>query len=148
MVRWFAGNDVARRATSGERAARNQSFDVDADRTAIEECTSGSLQIAKVCGLRSSLSVVSAAREEFGPSRDSRYTADVRVDGRGRAARQMRIALDLFDLGERMLRQRLRRARPGASAAEIEAAVVAWRLARPGAEPGDAPGHRRPWPPT
>jgi hypothetical protein len=47
----------------------------------------------------------------------------------------MRTALELFELGEKMLRQTLRRKRPEASEAEIEAAVVAWRLRRPGAEP-------------
>jgi hypothetical protein len=70
----------------------------------------------------------------------------VKADQQGRAARQMRIALELFELGEMMLRQTLRRKRPGASAAEIEAAVVDWRLRRPGAELGDAPGRLRPWP--
>ena len=61
-------------------------------------------------------------------------------------ARRMRIALDLFELDEAMLRQRLRRTRPRASDAEIEDAVVAWRMDRPGAEHGDAPGKPRPWP--
>jgi Rv0078B-related antitoxin len=58
----------------------------------------------------------------------------------------MRIALDLFELGEKMLRQSLRRKHPDASEAEIEAAVAEWRLRRPGAELGDAPGRLRPWP--
>jgi hypothetical protein len=74
------------------------------------------------------------------------YNAFVTSDRQGRAARQMRIALDLFDLGEKMLRQTLRRKSPEASEAEIEAAVAEWRLRRPGAELGDAPGRLRPWP--
>lgn len=61
-------------------------------------------------------------------------------------ARRLRAALDLFELGEAMLRQRLRRARPAASEAEIEVVVAAWRTKRAGAERGDAPGKPRPWP--
>ena len=61
-------------------------------------------------------------------------------------ARRLRVALDLFELGEAMLRQRLRRAQPAASEAEIEVAVAAWRTKRAGAEHGDAPGKPRPWP--
>ena len=38
-------------------------------------------------------------------------------------ARRVRLALDLFELAEMMLRQRVRRTRPDASEAEIEAAV-------------------------
>jgi hypothetical protein len=60
----------------------------------------------------------------------------------------MQAVLDLFDIGERMMRQRVRRQRPGASDAEIEEVVAIWRTARPGAELGDAPGRRREWPPA
>lgn len=60
-------------------------------------------------------------------------------------ADRMRAALDLFELGEKMLRQRLRRERPAATDAEIEDAVAVWRTTRPGAELGDAPGPRREW---
>lgn len=59
----------------------------------------------------------------------------------------MRAALDLFELAEDMLRQRLRRDRPDATEGEIEDAVAKWRTTRPGAEHGDAPGRRREWPP-
>jgi len=61
-------------------------------------------------------------------------------------AQRLRVALDLFELGETMLRQRLRRTRPAATDAEIEEAVAAWRTERSGAEHGDAPGPSRPWP--
>lgn len=61
-------------------------------------------------------------------------------------ARRMRVTLDLFELGEKMLRQRLRRERPTASDVEILEAIRAWRTKRPGAELGDAPGRRREWP--
>lgn len=57
----------------------------------------------------------------------------------------MKAALDLFDLGERMLRQRFGREHPDATDAEIEAAVAVWRTTRPGAVWGDAPGPRREW---
>lgn len=59
---------------------------------------------------------------------------------------RMRAALELFEIGETMLRQRLRRARPEATDAQIEAAVATWRTTRPGAEFGDAPGRLRLWP--
>ena len=61
------------------------------------------------------------------------------------ASAKLRIALDMFGLGESIMRQKLRRTHPGASAAEIEARISAWLLDRPGAEHGDAPGKvRRP----
>jgi hypothetical protein len=61
------------------------------------------------------------------------------------AARRVRAALELFELGENLLRQRLRRERPDASESQIEAAVLDWRLRRYSTEPGDAPGRVRPW---
>jgi hypothetical protein len=66
----------------------------------------------------------------------------------GDVIRRMRVTLDLFELGETMLRQRLRREKPAASDDEVEAAVREWRTRRPGAELGDAPGRLRPWPPA
>lgn len=60
--------------------------------------------------------------------------------------RRFRQALELYDLAEAMVRQRLRRERPDASDAEIEAGVRAWRHERPGAEHGDGPGRLVPWP--
>jgi hypothetical protein len=62
------------------------------------------------------------------------------------AARRVRLALDLSELGEAMLRQRLRRKHPAATPDEIEASVIAWRSQRPGAERGDAEGRPVPWP--
>jgi len=53
------------------------------------------------------------------------------------------LALDLHDTGVAMKRQTLRRERPSASAAEIDAALAAWLMERPGAVDGDAPGRRR-----
>ncbi|MDQ3886126.1 MAG: hypothetical protein M3308_03710 [Actinomycetota bacterium] len=55
-------------------------------------------------------------------------------------ADRFRIALELYDVGENMLRQRLRRERPEASAEDIDAAIAAWLQRRSGAEHGDHPG--------
>ncbi|HEU4350009.1 MAG TPA: hypothetical protein VFR35_19705 [Actinoplanes sp.] len=60
-------------------------------------------------------------------------------------AQRLRLALDMYEVGEQMLRQRLRRERPGASTSEIDAEVSAWLLNRPGATNGDStgrPSHR------
>ena len=59
---------------------------------------------------------------------------------RSRAESNFRLALELFELGEKMTRERLRRENPGASEAEIERLLVAWLQERPGAEFGDCPG--------
>lgn len=55
-------------------------------------------------------------------------------------AEALRIAFDLFQFGEDLMRQNLRRAHPGATEAEIESHLVAWLQERPGAEVGDATG--------
>lgn len=55
-------------------------------------------------------------------------------------AQRLRIALDLFEVGERMQRQRLRREHPSARDDEVEAMVVRWLHHRPGAEHGDSSG--------
>jgi hypothetical protein len=59
------------------------------------------------------------------------------------AVAKLRIALEMFGLGESMMRQNLRRAYPAASESEIEAKLSAWLRERPGAEFGDAPGKIR-----
>jgi hypothetical protein len=56
------------------------------------------------------------------------------------------VAMELYGLAEELVRARLRRDHPRRSAAAIEAAVNAWRIARPGAEHGDCPGRRLRWP--
>ena len=55
----------------------------------------------------------------------------------------LRAALEMFGLGESIMRQNLRRAFPAASEAEIEAKLWLWLSQRPGAKDGDAPGRRR-----
>jgi Rv0078B-related antitoxin len=61
-------------------------------------------------------------------------------------AERYRLTLDLFAAGEQIMRQNLRRRFPDADAREIEAYLVEWLQARPGAEGGDAVGRIRPWP--
>lgn len=56
------------------------------------------------------------------------------------ASERLRAAVELHEFGVRMQRQRLRRAHPGASAAELDALLVTWLQERPGAEHGDAVG--------
>lgn len=55
---------------------------------------------------------------------------------------RLRDALELHDLGERMLRQRLRREQPQITEAELDDAIRTWLRERPGAENGDAAGPR------
>jgi hypothetical protein len=59
---------------------------------------------------------------------------------KGLAARKLRLALDMYEMGETFVRQRLRRQHPQASPTEIEEKVRAWRTSRPGAVHGDCPG--------
>ena len=64
-----------------------------------------------------------------------------------RSARErVRVALDLFDLAEQMLRQKLRRKHPGLTEAELSAAFAEWIRRRPGAEHGDGEGTPVSWP--
>jgi len=55
-------------------------------------------------------------------------------------ALRLRLALDLFDTGEAMMRQRLRSLHPDWTPAQIEVALGQWLHERPGAEAGDAVG--------
>ena len=59
------------------------------------------------------------------------------------AVENLRTALDMFGLGESIMRQKLRRTFPAASEDEIEAKLWLWLAEHPGAEDGDAPGRRR-----
>jgi hypothetical protein len=63
-----------------------------------------------------------------------------------RAAERFQLALSLYELAEDMLRQKLRRTRPHASAEEIDLSVLEWRQRRPGAEFGDGQGQAVTWP--
>jgi hypothetical protein len=53
---------------------------------------------------------------------------------------KLRMALDMYEFGEQAQRNRLRRLHPDASYEEIEMAIRAWRVSRPGAPMGDAMG--------
>ncbi len=61
-------------------------------------------------------------------------------------AEALRAAFDLYEFGEDLMRQNLRREHPGASETEIELLIREWLQRRPGAEEGDASGRpcRRP----
>jgi len=61
-------------------------------------------------------------------------------------AARFKTTLDLFEMGQAMLRQKLRRKHPEASEAEIEAKVREWLHRRPGAEYGDGVGVPVAWP--
>jgi len=61
-------------------------------------------------------------------------------------AARFRTTLALFEVGEAMLRQKLRRKYPQASESEIEAHVREWLERRPGAEQGDGVGRPVSWP--
>lgn len=61
-------------------------------------------------------------------------------------AARFKTTLALFEMGEAMLRQKLKRKHPGANEAEIEAGVREWLARRPGAEHGDGVGRSVAWP--
>ncbi|MBI3181694.1 MAG: hypothetical protein HYZ28_06090 [Myxococcales bacterium] len=63
------------------------------------------------------------------------------------AAERLQQALELYALGEALLRQRIRREKPGVRDEDVEAEVSRWRQTRPGAERGDAAGRSIRWPP-
>ena len=65
---------------------------------------------------------------------------------RAGAAARLRMALEMFETGVEMTRQKLRREHPDLSEHEIEAQVRAWLQERPGAEFGDAVGRHASWP--
>jgi Rv0078B-related antitoxin len=61
-------------------------------------------------------------------------------------AERFKTAMELFEVAEAMLRQKLRRKYPLASEAEIEAHMQEWLEWRPGAEQGDGVGRPVAWP--
>jgi hypothetical protein len=62
------------------------------------------------------------------------------------AAEKLRTAIEMFGLGESILREKLRRTYPNAAPSEIEQKILEWLARRPGAEHGDAVGRPRPVP--
>jgi len=68
--------------------------------------------------------------------------------GEGSVAGRFRMALDLYATGEAVMRHRIRRQHPELGEAEVEARLLEWLKARPGAEHGDAVGRPSAWPRT
>lgn len=64
----------------------------------------------------------------------------------GAAEERFEMAMELCELAESMLREKLRRTHPSRGEAEIEALITAWFSERPGAEQGDSEGRAVPWP--
>jgi Rv0078B-related antitoxin len=60
-----------------------------------------------------------------------------------KTAERLRLALEMFGLGEDLMRQKLQREHPEASAEELEKMLRTWLQTRPGAEHGDCPGRLR-----
>ena len=56
------------------------------------------------------------------------------------AAYNLRLALDMYEVGEQFQRQRLRRSHPDATEDEIEDEIRAWLATRPDAPDGDCSG--------
>jgi hypothetical protein len=57
-------------------------------------------------------------------------------------AEKLRIAFDLHETGRRMYLQTLKRKHRGLSDEQLQAELLKWLLAPPGAENGDFPGPR------
>jgi hypothetical protein len=57
----------------------------------------------------------------------------------------LRVAFDLFDSAEALLRQNILREFPESTEQEIETKIRAWLQDRPGAPHGDCPGIPRKW---
>lgn len=55
-------------------------------------------------------------------------------------AKRFQVALDLYQTGENIMRQNLRRRYPKAGEKEIENKLIQWLQTRPGAEHGDCLG--------
>jgi Rv0078B-related antitoxin len=64
------------------------------------------------------------------------------------ASDRFRTALDMFEFGEAMVRQRATREHPTWTAEQVSEHVRAWLETRPGAEHGDAVGSPGRWPRT
>ena len=56
------------------------------------------------------------------------------------------MALEFFETGVAMMRQKIRRDHPDLADHEVEARLGSWLRERPGAEFGDAVGRRAAWP--
>ena len=68
------------------------------------------------------------------------YTAYAWTVTNSPAANRLRLALDMYEFGERMQRTRLRRLHPQASDTQIDAGIRAWLASRRTARSSDAVG--------
>ncbi len=60
-------------------------------------------------------------------------------------AERFRLALELFEVGEAMMRQKIARQSPELSSEQVEDRLLLWLAVRPGAEGGDAEGPPTTW---
>lgn len=60
-------------------------------------------------------------------------------------AERFRLALELFEVGEAMMRQKIARQSPELSSEQVEDRLLLWLSVRPGAEGGDAQGLPTTW---
>ncbi len=63
-----------------------------------------------------------------------------------RLGQRLELAFDLYEAGEQIMRQNLKRRQPDAGHEEIEQRLVEWLYKRPGAELGDGVGRPVVWP--
>jgi Rv0078B-related antitoxin len=61
------------------------------------------------------------------------------------AAARLRLALDMFATGERLMRQRMCRLHPEWTESEVGEQMAVWLRQRPGAEAGDGAGRPVRW---
>jgi hypothetical protein len=90
--------------------------------------------------------MTSSGDRTLGKADLARYNPTVSSTDSLTVGERMRVAFDLYDVGEQLLRQRFRREHPEMSPEAIEARVQEWRLRRPGAELGDGEGVPVEWP--
>jgi hypothetical protein len=74
----------------------------------------------------------------YGPAESEALTLDFVPDAQ--LADRFRLALDMYEFGEKMTQSRLRRHHPGATDEQIARMLRDWRMERPGASGGDAVG--------
>src|SRR5260370_31849192 len=74
----------------------------------------------------------------YGPTESEALTLDFVPDAQ--LADRFRLALDMYEFGEKMTQSRLRRHHPGATDEQIARMLRDWRMERPGSSGGDAAG--------
>ena len=69
-----------------------------------------------------------------------------RLDEPRELGQRLELAFDLYEAGEQIMRQNLKRRYPDAGREEIERRLAEWLRRRPGAEQGDGVGRPVVWP--